>query len=366
MPEPFILDLGFDRGNERTKVAHMTMQGNFLEYEDSSAIDTIDAEEFSRLMAGTRTSNNDASIGMISTFQDRTYVLGSLARQQKKNASTDIGNRRRYYDTRTLVSLLSHASAIMRQNYPSITTLHLSVVTSLPIQTYDNDIIREIKRAFNGTHRIQCNERDYTFTVNIAEVLMEGTGAAITHGGAGHYALIDGGRLTHNIMIFNDMSAIAEMCHTLEIGVQNIADKTRALFYKAHKRKLTPMEMESILWAYSNRQEMPPIFNLIDRERIAVPATTLKGYVAQAIQEVGDDLRAKITEKWSDETGNIASGISKVIYAGGAALYLKSEVEELLGTVEVPEFTQRANARGNATRALAIRLSAPRTGLKVF
>lgn len=354
----FTLDLGFDQGNERTKVAHMTMQGAYKEVEDSSMISAIDADEFSRFMAGTRVSDEKiASNSIIATFQGKTYALGNIAMEQKRNATTGIGNRRRYYHDNALVSLLSYASVIMSQNYPSITTLNLSAVTSVPIQTYDQEIIDEIKNKFNGTHSIIYNDIPYTYTVNIPEVLMEGTGGAITYGQkTGRYALVDGGRLTHNIMIFDGTNAIIERCHTLEIGVQNIADKIKSLFYKAHHKKLTHKELEEILWAYANNKPMPSIYIQIGVERTPVLPLLLEGYVKQAITEVGQDLASLITEKWSDETGNVASDISKTIYVGGAAFYLKNHVQQLLGTTEVPPFSQRANARGNAARALAIRL----------
>jgi hypothetical protein len=376
------ISVGFDRGQNTTMVAsYSSFDSALSEFSDSSMIwQCNDPQSITNILNTLSIGDEVADLPpMIVELHGRSYILGSFAtRHGGKEASTDINNKNRYQETKTLASLLGFTAQLLKQIDPKTRQCKVSVVMSMPLTAYSVDKTEAITREFGGSKTFKFNGETYTFDITILKVQIEGTGGIIMEGVPEKEAItvvIDGGSGTTGLLKFRGPQPIASECHTINKGVNAIMEQVNALMDHDHGTKLDSFQMNHALRGYAliiqehgdilnfatmNKEQverfdrdvqtkMPPLYNEASKR---VSAKDIFFSIRHAINDIGEQICGEIARHWGDDQGKVRLRAAYVLYIGGQPYYLKSVLRKLIPSITVPTQPEMVNARGNAIRAL--------------
>ncbi len=341
-----VLNLGFDRGNERTNAALLTDTGNLMEFDASSMVSTGNMRKYNALKSG---SNSTGDKELMVEYDGTVYFLDDFA-LQGQHPTTDFSDMDRYSKTHTKVSIMcfvAQAATKMWAN-PSASDISVNLVMGVPLNAY-LEKRQDIMDALTNSYRYAFNGRDFDIHVDSVRVFMEGAGAAVYHGldRTATIGVVDSGSLTTNILRFDGQKAITEQCESYDIGVNSALDKLSIKFEDEYGRSLEDREKQLVLRA-SIGQGIYPTLYAGDR---ASNGTLLHEWMRKSIEETGEEKNAKISGKWRNGAGKVAFGFKQILHVGGGAYYFHPSLQRIIKKAEQAIDPEKANARGYAVLA---------------
>ncbi|SRR6266702_4284269 len=341
------LNLGFDRGNQRTNIAVMTDTGRLLEFDASSLISEGNLKKYQSLKSGSGLGETINPNELMVEYDGSVYFLSDLA-EQGLNPTSDFKDKHRYHNKRTQVSIMCFASLAAAQIWPGIQEFSINLVMGVPLRAYQEQSSKIVEE-LTGVYRYQFNGRDMAISVETVKVFMEGAGAAIYHGfdKTSTIGIVDSGSLTTNMLRFDGHKAHTEQCDSFEIGVNNALYRLSTKFEAKYGRELSEPEMQAVLRASINIGAYPELY----ADGIQVSGIDLQQWVKAAIKETGDEKNAKISSVWSNQSGKVASSFKSVLHCGGGAYYFHSSLQKIIKNAVQIADPEKANARGYAVLA---------------
>ncbi len=342
------LNLGFDRGNQRTNIAVLTETGKLLEFEASSLIAEGNLKKYQNLKVGSGSTDSTHNELMVE-YEGSMYFLSDLA-TQGLNPTADFKDKHRYYNKHTKVSIMCFAALAAAQIWPGSFSQEFSInlVMGVPLRAY-HEQADKIVEGLTGTYRYQFSGRDMAITIETVKVFMEGAGAAIYNGfdKTATIGIIDSGSLTTNVLRFDGHKAHTEQSDSFEIGVNTALNRLSTKFEARYGHELSEKETQDILKASIGQGVFPDLY----ADSVQVSGIDLHQWIKTAIAETGDEKNAKIASLWSNQSGKVAPGFKHVLHCGGGAYYFHSSLQKIIKSAVQMEEPEKANARGYAVLA---------------
>lgn len=343
-----VLNLGFDRGNERTNVATISDTGKYIEIDDSSMISEGNLRHYRAVRAGSGTSDT-VNRELMVEYEGYTYFVGDFASQGEK-PTNGFGDLNRYHSKHTKVSVMGYASLLASRLWPNqnISELAVNLVMGVPIQAY-LDEQQQIIDALTGTYRYKFNGRDMVMNIASVRVYMEGAGAAIYYGldTNASIGVVDSGSFTTNILRFDGMRPYTPECKSFDIGVGHAIQRVNTQFERQYGRDLSSTEQQHILRASIGLLSLPEIYV----EGRLVSGVQLQDLMQKALDETGRDRNSRISSLWAKST---LKSFKTVLHVGGGSYYFHNSLATLIKQAQRIDNGERTNARGFATLAQRI------------
>jgi hypothetical protein len=343
------LNMGVDRGNERTNVAVPTDSGALWETDASSLISTGDMDRYQALQSGSGLSEQTPTNKLMVEYEDSIYFLSDFA-TNGKNPTSDFKDKHRYHNKRTKVSIMCFAALAASQIWPdsNVDELSVNLVMGVPLRAYREQastIVEELTKSYRYTF----GGREMAINIETVKVLIEGAGAAIYNGfdKTATIGIVDSGSLTTNVIRFDARKPNAEQSDSFEIGVNSALDLLNTSFERKYSRELTHTEMQQILRASIGQEVYPEIY----ADNTQVSGLDLHKWIKSAIDEIGSEKNSKISALWSNQSGKIASSFKEVLHCGGGTYYFHSALQKIIKKAIQIEDPEKANARGYALLA---------------
>jgi hypothetical protein len=252
------------------------------------------------------------------------WAVGDFALSQGKQVWSGRGDDERYKHKHSVRGLIANVSTWIQDS-----EFGLVVTTGLPADLYVRypNLKSEIKASLDGTYEFTTDGMTWRkCTIEIASVIMEGTGALLAHQNQ-HGArltktteagVIDIGGGTVDLFAQRGANAIAEYCGSERHAVEQAASYMRQLFLKKYpNRSLTDTEVREILYAFANGRaaDFPTIS--VYGQQVAV--TELQDMIEEAINNVADDIVTFVSSKWRE--ADAGARFNPIIVVGGGYYY---------------------------------------------
>lgn len=272
--------------------------------------------------------------------QGASYFVGQLAIEESRDASAARNDVSRYWGGHTLKLLLA---LVAQANISG----GLRVMTGLPVSAWTPGNKKQVQRSLIGEHTFIVNGKERTITVEAVGVMMEGAAVLASYPVLdAPQAVIDIGGRTTDLFWSQGVRPVARNCHSVEIGVERIADLLRQEITEAYQRDLSAQEVRGILRAHITGEPPPHVYN---RGRELV----LNGSVSAAVSAVGQQIVSAVTQQWGDDRGVTASEAARVILIGGGAYYFADPLHAAIPHIETARSPEIANALGYLTVGLS-------------
>jgi Actin like proteins N terminal domain len=347
------LNLGYDRGNERTNAAVISDSGKIIEMDMPSLIAEGNLTNHTNVRSGSSVNDVVKQLHPNETyvvFDGITYFVGDFA-NQGDNPTNGYSDMNRYRSKHTKISLMACAATLASRLYSNQSQeIAVNLVMGVPIQAY-KDEAQFIAHELRGEYRFNFNGRDYTMHVDAIKVFMEGAGAAIYNGldASASIGIVDSGSFTTNILRFDGVKANARECASFPIGVGTAIKRLNTWFEQEYGRDLSFIEQQSILRASIANVAYPVIWS----DGKEVSTTLLAEWMRKAIDETGIDRNTNIGRLWPKQT---IKSFKTVLHVGGGAYYFDTSLQKISKTSTVVGDAEKVNARGYAALANQIAL----------
>lgn len=343
----YTLNLGFDRGNARTNVATVTSDGSFVEIDASSIIAEANLSRMHTINAGASNTNGNTFDNMVLEYENGQYIFGDFALRNGVNPTTGFGDTNRYHGPHTKRALLAYTSQIAallsNAKYGVPSELVLNLVMGVPVNVYKQEA-QLIRSQLEGqVFKYRFNDREMGLHIQMTRVFMEGAGAAITKGldTTGLTGVIDTGSFTTNILVFDGMKPVPELCHSFEVGIGSALKRVSDRFENKYDRPLDDGERESLLRSVLGFENRPEIY--VDGQLVS--QIDLAQWMGDALKETANDIQTRVRSIWKNE----ARKFKTILHVGGGSLYLHTFLDYKQAIK--PNDPERYNSRGYAILA---------------
>src|SRR6266568_6058751 len=340
------LNLGYDRGNERTNACIVNDMNKIVKNDIARPIAQGYLRHYDAVMSGSGVKDGLTTAHtskMHLTYDGITYFIGDFA-NQGENPTNGFSDPDRYQGKHTQISLMAVCAQLASRLYPyqNAQELAVNLVMGVPIQAYREkaDVIAE---ALRSVYRYNYNGKEYSLHVDDVRVFMEGAGAGICAGldSAASIGIVDSGSFTTNILRFDGARPNTKDCVSFPIGVGTATARLNKWFEREYNRELSTSEQQQILRA-SIGVESYPILYADGRE---VSQTLLSEWIRKALSETGIERNTRIAKHWSKQTIN---SMKSVIHCGGGAYYFDVSLKKIIRSTTVMMDSEKLNARGYA------------------
>ena len=282
------------------------------------------------------------------------YAIGELALQQAVDVYHGRGDIQRYASKFSLRALLTVASALIPD-----TEFGLYVVTGLPAETYiKNSTLRSsIKAALDGTH-IFSTDHGKTLrsaTVEVATVVMEGSGALIAYGDKSsskttESAAIDIGGRTTDLYVARGQVPVTDYCKGKPLGVETATQILMDTFEDKYNRVLSPLEAREIMYAYASKGERSyPDISVYGK---TISPIELDRLVREAVDQVGSEIVSFVATAWrQSDRDAVAASFKPVLNIGGGVYYFYDVLKQRIPHLSRPDDPTHANGLGYCSLA---------------
>lgn len=287
-----------------------------------------------------------------------TYAIGEFALVQgsgQDSMGAAVNDKRRYKSEAAIRSILTLSATLLKEK-----EYGLRVVTGIPAKIFrqdkDKSFRESIKKSLNGTYTfsIDGGKTWRTVTIEIISVVMEGAGAVADWGNVTpdtKSGVIDIGGGTFDLYAQTGASPVAEWCTGFAYAVNEVQKLVNMSFSDAHGRDLTDIELRAILNAYTSPLKKKP-YPAIHVRGVKISPEELEGYVAPAVQIVGDQIISLTNSAWvANQSG---ASMSPFLLIGGGAYLFSGMLQEEYSHLTIGEDPEYANCNGYAKLASMI------------
>jgi plasmid segregation protein ParM len=282
------------------------------------------------------------------------YAVGELALQQAVDVYHGRGDIQRYSSKYSLRALLAVAAALIPD-----TEFGLYVVTGLPAETYikNSNLRSNIKAALDGTHVFSTDHGKTlrSVTVEVATVVMEGSGALIAYGDKSaskttESAAIDIGGRTTDLYVARGQVPITDYCKGKPLGVETATQMLMDTFEDKHNRSLSQLEAREIMYAYASKGENSyPDISVYGK---TISSLELDRLVREAVTQVGSEIVSFVATAWrQSDRDAVAASFKPVLNIGGGVYYFYDVLKQRIPHLSRPDDPTHANGLGYCSLA---------------
>ncbi len=282
----------------------------------------------------------------------KSFYAGNLAIEQSPGANiadlTGRGDVGRYWSDRNLAMLLSTSGSLIHD-----AEYGLAVVANLPIATHNEVNIRSVKNALDGDYEYYLDGVKRVAHVIVKKTVMEGAGANIAFGPGGQtkVGVIDiGGRTTDAYLVVGQIP-VADMCKSLDVGVESAFDELVTRFEAEFRYPLSATDARAIQECYVHGKRYDVVPTVVNAEVDPMKVDTM---VDEILRETGEQIASFIKRAWSSslKTEVVVSDAQTILLIGGGAYYFEMDLKQLFRRrLSVPASPEFANAAGFAKLA---------------
>lgn len=267
------------------------------------------------------------------------HFVGKLALEQGANPSDARGEVTRYWSSRSLEMLLVSAGSKIPEN-----DFDLTVVTGLPIFSFNSTTRDNIKRFLTGTHSFTLNGRERTAYIGTVNVLMEGAGASLLNkSGDKLYGVIDIGGYSTDFYGSKGLKPVEVYCKGIEVGVEDALDIVSGKFEDRYGYPLSQMRRGQIKdwYLYPDRREP------ITAGGVTISHQEITRWMQEAFDSVMQRIFEQVPRAWrSGHGGLIGADFETVTVVGGGAYYFIRSIQQRIPQSRSLRDPEHANARG--------------------
>jgi hypothetical protein len=353
---PLSYPAGLDAGNEDTCFATVDHDGRERIVTIPSAVAEIATNKMDLLREGIHGKNGatdqyhqDIDI----QYLGKRYSVGYMTYRHNKQAGTQRGDESRYSSVEQIVRLLSASGlAVEEAEY------EIDLVTTVPLKYFSNKLRLDVRNAFEGEHAFTLGGSSRKATIHVKKVMIEGASALALCGAASvgkRRLIIDGGRHTTELIMFQGNEPITAQCNGVEIGVQFIADYITDKIKELYNRDLTVQEISDIIRAYGSRnsakkEPYPEIFYGVNQ----LTAQDLYSLTRTGAGLLADKILKEAGSLWGTNNNFIAGDVGHQFFMGGMPFFVAEEIQRKMPRLAMIPDPEQANARGCAQIARAL------------
>jgi hypothetical protein len=278
------------------------------------------------------------------------YAVGELALQQAVEVYHGRGDIQRYSSKYSLRGMLTLAASLIPE-----TEFGLYVVTGLPAETYikNMNLRTTIKEALDGTHvfTMDGGKTWHRVTVEVATVVMEGSGALIAYGDKSasrttESAVIDIGGRTTDLYVARGQVPVTDYCRGKPVGVETATQMLMDIFEGKFDRSLSLLEAREIMFAYASNN------GSVSYPDISVYGKTIGPYdlervVKEAITQIGAEIVSFVASAWrQSDRDAVAASFKPVLNIGGGVFYFHNFLKQRIPHITRPDDPIHANPLG--------------------